>query len=623
MNLAMDPTREISPEEQRRLIDAKIKLLEQSILELKCRRNALAPVSSLPTEIFTIIFSYLGLPSSSSAVRPAVSSLLPTEAIADLFSSLRLPGDPPLGASLDHPLSWLHAAQVCHQWREIALNHPPFWSNVDLTNLTLSGAAEILARAKNSPLYLDARIPIASWDRDRVNAFTMELQTRVSQICHLNINAELFDLLGVFYRLCFPAPNLEYLSVSQPPVVSGGTLPHTLFGGVAPRLSSLKLHDVHIDLESPLFKGLRYLEIRASSDSDATVWANLDWLNALCEMPQLEKLVLHSASLIYNPLQSTADIQRSVSLPSLTHMDISATAGNCAIALAYLSLPALTRLGVTLHSYLSRGIGEIFPPLSQHIHGPHHTEPLQSVILFSETNHATILAWSAPDITIDVHDPFVSLSVALSARIALSFTSSDYTWSLDFLQEELMKALPLESIVTLTAQHYSRLDKHFWLHHAPKWPLLRCVRLAPPEARGFVQMLLIHNGGRENPVLPSLTELALIDGELSARRINRLRDALMKRVEQGVPLETLDLRTCHATNFAVSLLGEIVVDVWGPAEAVETVDDLTRVSWDSVTGGPLVQEVNYSDDDSDSSDGNVVWESEEAGIDEGADNNDD
>jgi hypothetical protein len=32
----------------------------------------------------------------------------------------------------------------------------------------------------------------------------------------------------------------------------------------------------------------------------------------------------------------------------------------------------------------------------------------------------------------------------------------------------------------------------------------------------------------------------------------------MNRVEQGVPLEVLDLRTCLATSLAVQLLGEIL-----------------------------------------------------------------
>ena len=616
----MDPSQQSnqanSPKYQRQLIDAEIKLLEESIRELKHRRNALAPVSSLPIEIITIIFSYLRLPSSSPV------SSLPAEAIADLFCSSQLPGAPPRGRLPDHPLSWLHAAQVCHQWREIALNYPPFWSHVDLSNLTLAGVTEIFARAKNAPLHLEARMPIDRWVYPRSNAFVKELQTRISKIRHLSINAGPFNRLIVFQGLSSPAPTLEYLSVSQS--VDPGrleALPLTLFGGVTPRLSSLKLHDINIDWKSPLLRGLRYLEIRAPF---AIAWENSDWLDALREMPQLEKLILDSASLVVDPIQPSSDVQWSVSLPSLTHMDISAAAGICPIALTHLSLPALTRLCVTLHTHFLHGgdIPEMLPVLSRHIHGTQHTEPLQSVLIFSERKRTTILAWSAPDITIDVHGPFALLSLALSARVALSIMNGVYSWSLDLLQKMAMNVLPLESIVTLIAQHCSRLDKHFWLRHAPKWPLLQCVRLAPPEARGFVKMLLQDSGSRENPALPSLTELALIDDELSPRRTNRLRDALIKRVEQGVPLETLDLRTCHATNFAVLLLGEIVVDVWAPTEVVETVDDPTRVSWDSVTGGFFVHEVNYSDDDSDASDENVAWEHEEVGIDEGEDNSD-
>lgn len=72
-------------------------------------------------------------------------------------------------------------------------------------------------------------------------------------------------------------------------------------------------------------------------------------------------------------------------------------------------------------------------------------------------------------------------------------------------------------------------------------------------------MLLNDNG--ESPLLPSLNKLVLVNNALSARRTFRLRDALMKRVEQGVPLETLDLHSCVGTSDAVRLLREIVVDV--------------------------------------------------------------
>ena len=94
-------------------------------------------------------------------------------------------------------------------------------------------------------------------------------------------------------------------------------------------------------------------------------------------------------------------------------------------------------------------------------------------------------------------------------------------------------------------------------------------------------------------MLPSLTNLELIDSALSARRTLLLCDALMKRVEQGVPLEVLDLRTCYATSVAVQLLGEIVVDVLCPAE-LETIEteECMDITWDGATS-PFV-----SDDDS-------------------------
>ena len=77
-------------------------------------------------------------------------------------------------------------------------------------------------------------------------------------------------------------------------------------------------------------------------------------------------------------------------------------------------------------------------------------------------------------------------------------------------------------------------------------------------------MILLDDGERECPLLPSLTNLDLFYNGLSERRTLRLCDALMKRVEQGVPLEELDLCSSLATRYAVQLLSEIVVYVRGP-----------------------------------------------------------
>lgn len=179
-----------------------------------------------------------------------------------------------------------------------------------------------------------------------------------------------------------------------------------------------------------------------------------------------------------------------------------------------------------------------------------------------------ILAWPRPDIDFELRDSLLA-AMQRTARVSLSVTCSDWlTETYIGVLNASMATLPLDNLVMLTA-HRTRLDKQAWLSHAPRWPLLERVRLAPRAARGLREMFLLQDHGqRESPLLPSLIRLDLIDDTaLSARRTLRLCDALMKRVEQGVPIEVLDLRTCLATGYAVRQLGEIVVEILGPEEA--------------------------------------------------------
>jgi hypothetical protein len=126
----------------------------------------------------------------------------------------------------------------------------------------------------------------------------------------------------------------------------------------------------------------------------------------------------------------------------------------------------------------------------------------------------------------------------------------------------------MNSVSTLTAQNRTRLSKESWLRHASRLPLLEQARLVPTAVRAFGEMLSedipLDSGG---PQLPMLTKLILLDVRLTAIRTFRLRDILIERVEQGVPLEYLDLRTCVAAHRAIQLLAEIVVDVQEPLDA--------------------------------------------------------
>ncbi|KAH9030014.1 hypothetical protein EDB84DRAFT_1495541 [Lactarius hengduanensis] len=462
MDPSSSPTQANSREYQQQAIDAEIKSLEGSIRALKLRRNALTPISSLPTEVIAAIFSFL-LP-----IAPSPFTIL---------------GERP------DQLTWLRVA---------------------------------------IPLYLEARVPI-------------ELQARVSHTCHLAISAERFRLRKTLEGLVSPAPTLEYLSLFSDghwnSAISKVFIPDTLFDGTTPRLSHLQLHQCDISWKSPLLKGLKYLQIHIPSRDVRPSLS--DWLDALDEMPQLEMLNLHSASPIAPP---DALLSVASSAPShflLEHLNISASVRDCGLALVHLLLPALTRLHLAATSCSLDGsdVQEILPYVVRHAHGPQDTQPLQSVLVRHDRTRADVLAWTKPNIDAKSHNPIAFLEV-------MAFAPA-------------MTALPMDGLVTLTSQVFtspSPLNTQSWLRQAPRWPLLQRVRLATPAARGFTEMLLEDTGDHKCPLLPSLTNLVLIDVRLSARRTLRLCDALMKRVEQGVPLETLDLRTCLATSRAIELL---------------------------------------------------------------------
>jgi hypothetical protein len=590
----MDLSAANSREYQRQAIDAEIKSLEESIRALKRRRNALAPISSLPTEVTILIFSFLR--TTSSAFTPGKKS---------------------------DPLAWLRVAHVYRQWREIALNEPLFWSHVDFTNLSSVGAAEILVRAKTAPLYLEARVLDSNWDNARFSAFQEGLRACVSRICHLHISADDSQLLKTLEGLISPAPTLERLSLSR-----GGewifltlAVPESLFGGNTPRLSCLKLLHCDISWKSPLLRGLRCLDIRSPTANG--VPSHSVWLDALDEMPQLKMLTLYGASprADWFPF----DVERTVTLPSLTHFDIADSPYDCAFALAHLNLPALTCLNVTTFSCLSDGydVREVLPYITQHAHGSQDTHPLQSVLIRGKKTRADILAWPVPNIDVEVHGS-TSLAATAPARVALSFWNKDSDWNrFDYHNEILsmaMAAVPLDGLVTLITQDFLAPPfEQFWLPTLPRLPLLRRVRLTSIVATKFIDWLQADKGAREDPLLPSLKELVFVDTYLYEDWTLRLCEVLMKRVEQGVPLEMLDLRTCRPDpgySAAIRILSEIVVDVVGPEETVDARAQIISM-WDRLARGSIVgyddsgEESQLDTDDDDDSDTSSDGEDEE------------
>ena len=327
-------------------------------------------------------------------------------------------------------------------------------------------------------------------------------------------------------------------------------------------------------------------------------WSLSIWLDALDEMSQLQMLTLKMAC----PMADNAgpfDVERTATLPSLTHFDISDLPQDCAFALAHLDLPALTCLRIYSNGILDDiDMQNVFPHIAQHAHGYQDTQPLQSVLIRGNETCVDILAWPTPNIDIKVQ----GFTATAPARVALSLWSRGWSY-IDDPNEILgmaMRAVPLDGLVTLVIQDF--LTPPFeepWFPNLPKFPLLQYLRLVTNVVTRFVDWLQADDGGREDPLLPSLKELVVVDAYLYEGWTLRLCEVLMKRVEQEVPLEKLDLRTCHPDPdypVAVRLLGEIVVDVLGPEETLDARAQI-KMMWDLSARVSLVKH-----DDSDTSD---------------------
>lgn len=541
----MDSSIDDSAEHLRRAIDDELESLEKTTRTLKFRRNALAPISRLPPETISIIFSFLSSPRE----------------YVQLFT----------GEKQD-VLAWLRVSHVCHRWREIALNQPRFWSRIDFTTLTSAGATEVLSRAKMAPLELEADLSCAHWPCDRVVALGQQLSSHISHISRLNITADMADLQTIIGGLASPAPTLEWLSLvvddeGHPrmgiPSRSNTTISHALLDGTAPRLSCLRLDHCDITWTSPLFRSLRVLDLQKLSQRARP--SLQDWLDAMEQMLQLDTLVVHHATprapAVRTPLSEPT---RVITHPSLTQLNLAASASDCTLALAHLILPALLRIRVDVTSQLESAddVRALIPYFSRNAHGPQDAEPLQSVLLSGEPSLTEIVLWTIAGADMEVQNPVSLISATLSARAI--FTASGQMWfdtEVEILDATLA-ALPLGSLNTLTAQNSSRIPEWLWLAHTPRWPLLERVRLVGTVTKPFTTVLT-KDAPPEGPLLPSLTTLSLFN-TLNIDDTFRILDMLTGRVEQGVPLEALDLRACEVPDRAIQLLGEVVVDIQYP-----------------------------------------------------------
>jgi hypothetical protein len=390
---------------------------------------------------------------------------------------------------------------------------------------------------------------------------------------------------------------------------------------MAPILTRLKLVGYCIGSKSPLLKGLQTLEILMPSPQATP--ALEDWLASLNEMSQLKTLLLANATpAISIDSPHISKPQRTVTLPSLTHLEITTSAKGCALALAHLVLPALISLDITSESQSQDGddVRLLIPYVTRNAHGPQDAAPLQTILLDGSSTHAQIVAWTEPDADVDVCDSSTLFEASASARLVLCVTSDggwrDGTDTVIF--DAMLPTLPLHTISTLSAQNKTRLTKEVWLRHAPRLAKLQRALLAHTAVRAFRKMLVEDAPPDGLPRLPQLTKLILFNVPLTVLRTYRLCDMLVQRKEHGVPLEALDIRMCISTERAIELLSETVGSVQRPPVTLKTEELSIFTNWEGNFGpsdeeertedvayydGPMSWYVSMAEDEDEEEDG--------------------
>lgn len=492
-------------------------------------------------------------------------SRVPPEILDHIFSFINLPSSSP-GAGRRGRLVCLGAAHVCHHWREIALNQPRFWGYIDFTALTWAGATEMLARSKGAPLHLVVDFDQAN---ERWNiALTLTLRelfvAHISRIHSLIISSDPLCLLPTLGRLVSPAPAHEAPSSSAEGESSDTETPQissTLSNIAAPRLFRLELDHCHISWGSPLLKGLLHLKLLYRGDEKRP---NLQsWLDAMRELSQLESLIVHSAT----PIASRIVVPipegvQTATLPYLTQLHLSDSANCCALALAHLVLPALARLRVDAVSFHANGadIRTVIPHFVRNAHGPQDTLPLQSMVISGCPTRTDILLWTVPDADAEYRDNDSFTRASFSARA--TFAALCPSWGIptsNAICDAVLRALPMSSLATLTVLDSMKIPREFWPATAPQWRLLERVRLSltnlPPFSRALTE-----DGPLKNPLFPSLTKLFITGTSLTTDIAVLVRDMLLARTKQGVPIPTLDLSECAVPKGSMRYFKKFVTE---------------------------------------------------------------
>ncbi|KAI0056098.1 hypothetical protein BV25DRAFT_1832555 [Artomyces pyxidatus] len=527
--------------------------MRRAMQSLRTRRNALIPISRLPPEILTRIFTI-----NAAADIPGIRDKTKTR--------------PRLG--------WITVTHVCRRWREMVLDLPILWAQLALP-LGDKWAEEMVARAKSVPLVFDCLVDGGMYRlTTQARNLIVKLAPRAKQ---LSLNTDDPHAAVLFPALKTSAPLLDKLEIGytcryrivesgsqiMPLPAFSGPFPDDFLGKHTPLLRYVRFYgSVLVPWTSSILNNLVSLSLHLEEDFDYPDDEGRDSapsmdevLDALDRMTSLESLILTNG--LPHPTNSSTP-NRIVKLPNLKTASIQSTVARCATFLPHLELGTDVTISVDVIGPGPPDSGrdtffQLIGTFANIVRGPRKCGPrISGLSIDSEwtPDSASLLiaAWRNSDGDRDYSEP-ADISVSLTWWLDPDGpTNIFHRWSSIDLARAVCNIFPFQELrdLRLAVDNHER-DVQAWRDVVARASGLQQVTIVG-DSIGQAFCLALKTGPTGTPsFLPALSTLSLHDvnfrrstgmnGDSGSKRILPLHSALpvylTDRARKGAPLKKL------------------------------------------------------------------------------------
>ncbi|KAK1226786.1 hypothetical protein PQX77_010223 [Marasmius sp. AFHP31] len=455
---------------------------------------------------------------------------------------------------------YLSFSQVCHDWRELALNTPTLWTKPDLT--WPLWAKEMLRRSKDAPLDISNRAS-SGFSRYYVDGEYQEAMLEALSNAPRIAKLSLYPHVGVdelLQSLDKPAPILRTLSLRWYDGFDEPPIPEHLLGDHAPSLRELTIEGCHSRHAYSLMNNLTSLSLRPHDNpprNPCTLCPTTSQLlEVLGSMPGLQVLTLFNSISSLDP--GTAPYPSVVELPRLQALHLVFPVSQCTNVLS--SITFLESASINL-SYPAKGTEDDYIPLFSRLSRLYLKSSIRS---FALTGHGgTITGGDPPLLSIKAwykDEPDSEMEPDIGLHLSLHDHPSD-----TFIRAAA-RVLPLADLESLTLDSINLLPSTL-VDCFGSLKRLSSIRILHPEiginltealGQGSVEDMthLVPFLSVETIEMRGVDFRCLIIGDLFA-------NVLKMRIAHGAKLKSVVLRECwELPKWDVNRIQEMVKDVY-------------------------------------------------------------